>query len=347
MSYKSYQQDDEMVESAMRGCGAVPSCEEETEQRGMSRGVKYGLAVLASAVFVFAVSMTQKSEVRKGTSAKLFTSGILTDSDGDTIAISINTPGYTAVAALAMLPWDTVAEPYKTQDLSLVSVTKADGTSMDVDSLTVSWDMCYDKPDYQFTLSGASPTFQIDFTGACNCTVTVESDSENFLSTLDFTMGAKYVRREIRSLSRVGNVGSSLFGALRRASTVAGSAAVMAASAASSVAVSSVAAGSRAANPSSVLDPTSTGINASNSSNNILSSTLGGSSTPVKTQLLDLDDDPILASSRSPSYASPTAGHGSPGSSGSGGLLNVNESGTSTVSSDIDGSGSGSSNAIV
>jgi uncharacterized coiled-coil DUF342 family protein len=149
------------------------------------------------------------------------------------------------------------------------------------------------------------------------------------------------------AMSRVGNVGSSLFGALRRASTVAGSAAVMAASAASSVAVSSVAAGSRAANPSSVLDPTSTGINASNSSHNILSSTLGGSSTPVKTQLLDLDDDPILASSPSPSYASPTAGHGSPGSSGSGGLLNVNESGTSTVSSDIDGSGSGSSNAIV
>ena len=127
--------------------------------------------------------------------------GMSFTSSKPSMSVSVSSPGYDQLGSLSFLPFDTIAEPFKTQTLSLDSLT-VDGTTIDVSSggYAVSWSMCQDT-DNEFELSGQTVDFQVDFVALCNCEVKAVQLSTGQVFTDDFTMAARYVRREIRSVS--------------------------------------------------------------------------------------------------------------------------------------------------
>ena len=95
-----------------------------------------------------------------------------TDSDFS-ISVEVTSPGYDEVAAsLEQLPWDAIAEPYRTQYIS-VSEFVVDGETLSVsdDQYDVSWSLA------GTTYSGTDVEFQIDATGVYDCTVSITPKS--------------------------------------------------------------------------------------------------------------------------------------------------------------------------
>lgn len=146
------------------------------------------------------------------------------------INIQVSSNDYGQIDSLEYLPWDVVVEPYKSQTFSIDSFT-IDGESVNIDDsqFSVSWII-----DGK-TLSGSQVTVTIEKTGLLAGSVSIEplaSSSfygkrlksassrttakrklrpdykEDLFKTeisstydLSFTIGAKYVRREIRKLT--------------------------------------------------------------------------------------------------------------------------------------------------
>ena len=121
------------------------------------------------------------------------------------ISLAVSSPGYPPLKSLDHLPWDLLAEPYKSQIIDLSSL-RINGKSVDLSSeyISIKWLI-----DYK-TYSGNSISFQVDKVGKLKCSVTFSfSDSSSITSnvpssysvTHEFHLMVKYVRREIRTLT--------------------------------------------------------------------------------------------------------------------------------------------------
>ena len=166
---------------------------------GNSQSSKLGpIVTTLGAVFVVTAMVASASYI---SSASTMSSYLASMNHDVSASVTISSPGYDQLGSLSFLPFDTIAEPFKTQTLSLDSLT-VDGTTIDVSSggYAVSWSMCQDT-DNEFELSGQTVDFQVDFVAMCNCTVDIQQLSSGQIYTNDFTMAARYVRREIRSVS--------------------------------------------------------------------------------------------------------------------------------------------------
>ena len=121
------------------------------------------------------------------------------------ISISVTSPGYSTLKSLELLPWTAIAEPHRTQIISLDSL-KLDGKSIDLtnEEVTITWSI--DGKRYK----GTSASFKITTVGVRTCTVTIstpisssseDSSSSPYSVSHDFTLAVKYVRRELRALT--------------------------------------------------------------------------------------------------------------------------------------------------
>ena len=138
-----------------------------------------------------------------------------------TIDVSVHTDGYEdlSLSSLYDLPWDTVAEMYKTQFATLTATyTTEDGQIVPVDNdmYTVKWSI------FGHEYMGLNPSFVIDTDvvgapGVATCSVHVMR-GDNVAISQEFTMAAKYVRREIRSLTETDR--AAFFKALRYLYTI-------------------------------------------------------------------------------------------------------------------------------
>lgn len=149
------------------------------------------------------------------------------------IAVSVTSPGYDSLDSLKSLPWDAIAEPYRTQVISVSSFT-VDNEEEDISSIESNYEIEWIINGVEYF--GQNVEFIIESTGVVNCTVTlspIESShryygnlykSGNSLTTskrkltpnynpsvytsslsdvfsLEFTMAAKYIRRDIYTLT--------------------------------------------------------------------------------------------------------------------------------------------------
>ena len=138
-----------------------------------------------------------------------------------TIDVSIHTDGYEdlSLSSLYDLPWDTVAEMYKTQLATLTATyTTDDGQVVPVDNdmYTVKWSI------FGNEYIGRNPNFIIDADvvgapGVATCSVHV-TRGDNIAFSQEFSMAAKYIRREIRSLTETDR--AAFFKALRYLYTI-------------------------------------------------------------------------------------------------------------------------------
>ena len=138
-----------------------------------------------------------------------------------TIDVSIHTDGYEDLSRSSLydLPWDTVAEMYKTQFATLIATyTTEDGQVVPVDNdmYTVKWSI------FGHEYTGLNPSFVIDADivgapGVATCSVLV-TRGDNIAISHEFSMAAKYVRREIRSLTETDR--AAFFKALRYLYTI-------------------------------------------------------------------------------------------------------------------------------
>jgi len=137
-----------------------------------------------------------------------------------TLDVTVRTDGYDVLPSLVDLPWDTVAEMHKTQVVSLAATyTTSDGRVIPVDN-DAKYDVRWSIFGREFT--GLAPTFMINADvpgapGVATCTVTV-TRGDNVALSKEFTMAAKYVRREIRALSDTDR--AAFFKALRYLYTI-------------------------------------------------------------------------------------------------------------------------------
>jgi len=109
---------------------------------------------------------------RSGVFAEIFTlpvmypSGMLTTNMG-VFTMVVSSPSYGAVKATSMLPWDTVAEPYKPQTISLTNLV-IDGATVNVEDYGIEWDI----GTTNAAIKGSTATFQVDEVGVISCSVT-------------------------------------------------------------------------------------------------------------------------------------------------------------------------------
>lgn len=109
---------------------------------------------------------------RSGVFAEIFTlpvmypSGMLTTNMG-VFTMVVSSPSYGAVKATSMLPWDTVAEPYKSQTISLTNLV-IDGAAVNVEDYSIEWDI----GTTNAAIKGSTATFQVDEVGVISCSVT-------------------------------------------------------------------------------------------------------------------------------------------------------------------------------
>ena len=179
-------------------------CEEQLSGRYRfwmgTLGVVVLIALSTIAVIVYGVKGTSSSDV--------YQDGTDVTGDGSTVAIvtatvsfaaSVSVIGvdYPAPKSASLLPWDTIAEFYKDQVASLeATYTNSLGDTINVDESThtIEWNIFGSK------YTGINPEFKVTSKpGVSTCYVTVTKDDEQF--TYEFTMAAKYIRREIRSLT--------------------------------------------------------------------------------------------------------------------------------------------------
>lgn len=125
-----------------------------------------------------------------------YETGMLAATAPAVLAVEAASPTYGATKAVAMLPWDALAEPYQPQTLTLTGLTVS-GVAASVADYTVKWDL----GSSGVTATGSPATVQVDAVGVFACTVTATHRSTGAAYTQDFTLAVKYVRREIRSLS--------------------------------------------------------------------------------------------------------------------------------------------------
>ena len=109
---------------------------------------------------------------RSGLFAEIFTlptmyqSGMLTTNTG-TFTMVVASPTYGTVKSTTMLPWDTVAEPFKPQTISLTNLV-IDGAPVSVADYTIEWDI----GTTNTAITGSTATFQVDEVGVITCSVT-------------------------------------------------------------------------------------------------------------------------------------------------------------------------------
>lgn len=169
---------------------------------------KISVAIIVLVSFIMIASRSSLDSSMSST-----TSSFTSTSDDYVIDITVEDPDYGEIITLDYLPWDAVASPYRKQKLSISSFTVSDKT-VDVTDYDVTWTL--DGTTY----SGSEINFYINKTGAFDCTVSLSSSKGRKLSTTsttlpivstssavsttysyDFVMAAKYIRREIRSLT--------------------------------------------------------------------------------------------------------------------------------------------------
>ena len=118
------------------------------------------------------------------------------------LSVRVASPVYGEPVVVAYLPWDTVAEPFKDQVLSLDWFTDAEtgavvpvDSSLDLSEYTVVWTVNGGR------YTGETVVFRVDIPPqVLTCDVTVSRGGVEVASA-EFTMAVKYVRREIRSLT--------------------------------------------------------------------------------------------------------------------------------------------------
>ena len=109
---------------------------------------------------------------RSGIFAEIFTlpiiypSGMLTTNTG-TFTMVVSSPAYGVVKSTSMLPWDTVAEPFKPQTISLTALV-IDGAPVSVEDYSIEWDI----GTANAAVTGSTATFQVDEVGVISCSVT-------------------------------------------------------------------------------------------------------------------------------------------------------------------------------
>ena len=109
--------------------------------------------------------------------------------------INVESPNYGVLKSVSMLPWDAVAEPAKTQTISLTKLTIGN-SEVDLDDYEIEWELTDD-----LKFEGVSENFQIDNVGVYTATVQATESKTGKSYSQDFKLAVKYVRREIRSLS--------------------------------------------------------------------------------------------------------------------------------------------------
>ena len=120
--------------------------------------------------------------------------GMLAASDS-VFNLAIESPGYGVVKSVSMLPWDVIAEPFKTQIISITSFSVA-GKELNLDDFDITWELPND-----FIVYGNPGSFELDTIGVYDCTVTATSIKDSEKYSQSFQLASKYVRREIRSLT--------------------------------------------------------------------------------------------------------------------------------------------------
>ena len=186
---QSYQTvDEEGGDSTFQNSAAVVV---ETPKKPTFLWKYVGFGVIATVVCGFLV-------VSKSSTFGAFTSKSKLSSSDYSITVGAYIDGYTPIAAVSMLPWDAVLEPYKTNYLEVLSF-QIDGVNVDTADYDVAWTIGDD-----VTLTGSSASVEVDDLGVYSSTVTLTSTSDSSVSySYDFLLAVKYVRREIRTMSDV------------------------------------------------------------------------------------------------------------------------------------------------
>ena len=100
----------------------------------------------------------------------MYQSGMLSTNTG-TFTMVVSSPIYGTVKSTSMLPWDTVAEPYKPQTISLTNLV-IDGAPVSVEDYNIEWDIGSTAINPTTAITGSTATFQIDEVGVMSCSVT-------------------------------------------------------------------------------------------------------------------------------------------------------------------------------
>jgi hypothetical protein len=164
---------------------------------------RHSPSLSASSLYTSTTTTTTSTTTSSSTSTSSTSSYSSASTSSEDLRVYISTPGYSEPLSLAMLPWDTIAEPYKSQTATLVATSSlGDSVWSNADDYTVSWTMCEDT-DYEFSLSGLTTTFTLNMPAGvvCNCSVAVVSEAQDVQIDVNFRMAVKYLRRELRTLS--------------------------------------------------------------------------------------------------------------------------------------------------
>jgi hypothetical protein len=122
-------------------------------------------------------------------------------SDNYDIDIQAYNPSYDDQISLDYFQWDALVEPFKDNVMEITSfkINDVDYTSNvgDKSLYTVEWSI--DNGNFNFLNSPA--TVNVEKTGVVNATVTITDVASSVYFTKSFTVGLKYVRREIRTMN--------------------------------------------------------------------------------------------------------------------------------------------------
>jgi hypothetical protein len=192
--------------------------------------IRYGLiAMCACLVVVLGFSYRSSSSI-SSTSTMVYRPIDLATESTYTIEVLVSSNDYGQIKSLDYLPWDVVAEPYQDQIFSINSFV-VDGESISIDNSDYDITWSIDGEDY----SGSQVTINLEKTGMLSGSVSIEPrTTSSFYGKrlksaasrttpkrklrsdynpavyksevsssydLDFMIGAKYVRREIRQLT--------------------------------------------------------------------------------------------------------------------------------------------------
>jgi hypothetical protein len=191
-------------------------------ERAKKNSVKLSLIAVMVAALLLLVGRSNSSEPSTLTTTTFSKMKAATDQPGGftkrtaqkfsgssipSATITVTSPGYSSIDSTSYLPWKTIAEPYRDQEISL-SLTSTDGVKMAMkdSGLSVTWSINGE------TYHGTTSTFRVNGVGIYECTATVYSvDSSSYVSgekaadsvsyTYSFELAVKYIRREIRALT--------------------------------------------------------------------------------------------------------------------------------------------------
>jgi hypothetical protein len=181
MKYQSYQISAERDELLSISDGYI--IPEKDDSFSFVRLLKFGTLTLVLAT----CGLLAFTGNKVFTSIGLLKSKQMLSSSTYSIEVEVESPGYDQLAALIMLPWDTLAEPFREQILSVSSFV-VDGEEVDLDSdssYVVSWTIG------SSILTGNGVSFVVNQTGVLDCSVTIAKVAQT----------SKPFRRRLRSSS--------------------------------------------------------------------------------------------------------------------------------------------------